>query len=173
MEFFSSLLIPLILLLAAIPMFSGKRDRFALFTEGARDGLAVTVRLLPGMIALLTALSMLSVSGAPELLAKALTPLFCRVGIPGEILPLILTRPVSGSASTAAAADLIHRLGPDSFPALCAAVMMSSSDTAVYVVSVYFSTANIRHSRHALPIALVASFFCAVLACLLCRFFFG
>jgi spore maturation protein B len=154
-------------------MFSGKQNRFALFAEGAKDGLAVSVRLLPGMIALLTALSMLSASGAPALLAEALKPFFSAAGIPGEILPLILTRPVSGSASVATVADLIKRLGPDSFPSLCAAVMMSSSDTAVYVVSVYFSAVHVRRSRHALPVALTASFFCAVLACLLCRFFFG
>ena len=161
-EYVSSLLIPAILLLAAIPMFSGKQNRFALFAEGAKDGLAVSVRLLPGMIALLTALSMLSASGAPALLAEALKPFFSAIGIPGEILPLILTRPVSGSASVATAADLIKRLGPDSFPSLCAAV-----------VSVYFSAVHVRRSRHALPVALAASFFCAVLACLLCRFFFG
>lgn len=173
LETLPALLVPLVLALAAFPLASSKKDYVSAFRAGAEEGLRTAVGLLPSLVLLLTALSMLSASGFVEFLASHLAGACRAVGIPAEILPLALTRPFSGAASTAGYAELMETYGPDSFPALCAAVLMGSSDTAVYVVSVYFSGAGVGRTRHALPAALLTGVFALVLACLLCRLFFG
>ena len=178
-ESVSSCVIPAVVLLAAIPMLSRKKDYFAAFVRGAEDGLKTAVRLLPAMIALMVALSMFSESGALEWLSSVLSGPAEAIGVPAELIPLLVTRPVSGSASTAAYAALLDQYGADSFPALCASILMGSSDTIIYVISVYFSgTASgslpgVRHTRHAFPIAAVVMLLCIFLSCSVCRIFFG
>jgi spore maturation protein SpmB len=108
-----------VVLLAALPMLSRKKDYFAAFVAGAKNGLSAAVRLLPVMVALMTALSMLEASGALTHLSAWLARPAAALGIPAELIPLLLTRPVSGSASTAAYASLLDRYGPDSFVCLC------------------------------------------------------
>lgn len=173
LETLPALLVPLLLGAVALPLASSKKDFFAAFRAGAEEGLRTTVGLIPSLVLLLTALSMLSASGFVDVLGAWLSPVFEALGIPVEILPLALTRPFSGSAATASYAELIGRVGADSFPGLCASVLMGSSDTAVYVVSVYFSGAGVRKTRHAMPAALLTALFCLVLSALLCRVFFG
>ncbi len=178
-EILSGAIMPCVLLLTAIPMLTRKRDFFACFTEGAREGLTAAVRLLPTMVALTVALSMFRASGAVDLLANALGGAAEKLGIPVEILPLLVTRPVSGSASTAAYADLIGAVGADSFAAFCASVLMGSSDTLVYVITVYFSGTAIggkppvRRTRHAFFAAACVMVFCVFLACAVSRMFFS
>ena len=94
-------------------------------------------------------------------------------GVPAEILPLLITRPVSGSASTAVFASVAEKYGVDSFSALCAAVIMGSSDTLAYVTAVYFSSVGIRRTRHTYPIALFVMLLCIFLSCLLVRILIG
>lgn len=178
-ESLSAWVIPLVVLLAALPMISRKKDYFSAFLAGAKDGLTGAVRLLPVMIALMTALSMLEASGALEYLSTHLARPAAYLGIPPEMIPLLLTRPVSGSASTAAYASLLERYGPDSFVCLCASVLMGSSDTMIYILSVYFSgTAitpggGVRHTRYAFPIAILVMLFCIFLSCGVSRMFFS
>lgn len=178
-ELISGAVMPAVLLLAVIPMLSRRRDYFEVFLTGAREGLAAAVRLLPAMIALMTALSMFRASGAVDFLAKTLGGAAAALGIPTEILPLVITRPVSGSASTAAYADLLAACGPDSYPALVASVLLGSSDTLVYIITVYFSGTAIpgrtpvKHTRHAFPIAAAVMLLCLFLSAAVSRLFFG
>ncbi len=178
-EILSAAIMPCVLLLAAIPMLSRRRDFFAVFGEGAKDGLSTAVRLLPTMVALCVALAVFRASGALTLLTDWLGGGAAALGIPREILPLLLTRPISGSASTAAYADLLAAVGADSFAALCASVLMGSSDTLVYVITVYFSGTAIgghppvRQTRHAFFVAACVSVFCVFLSCAVCRLFFS
>ena len=175
----SAWVIPLVVLLAALPMLSRKKDYFAAFVRGAEGGLRSAVRLLPVMIALMTALSMLQASGALTHLSAWLARPAAALGIPVELIPLLLTRPVSGSASTAAYASLLDRYGPDSFVCLCASVLMGSSDTLIYILSVYFSgTAitpggGVRKTRHAFPVAILVMLLCVFLSCAVTRLFFS
>ena len=178
-DFLSAWVIPLVVLLAALPMLSRKKDYFAAFVAGAKNGLAAAVRLLPVMVALMTALSMLEASGALTHLSAWLARPAAALGIPAELIPLLLTRPVSGSASTAAYASLLDRYGPDSFVCLCASVLMGSSDTLIYILSVYFSgTAitpggGVRKTRHAFPVAILVMLLCVFLSCAVTRLFFS
>ena len=171
-EYLSSLAIPLILAFAGCLMLFGKTPYFDSFTEGAKDGLKSAVSLLPTLVALMAGVGMLRASGFTEILSSAIAPLTDKVGIPSELLPLLLVRPFSGSASTATFSALLGEYGADSFVALCASVIMGSSDTLVYVISVYFSSVGIKKSRYAIPCALAVMIFCIVFSCLICRLWF-
>ena len=171
-ERLASFIIPAVLLLCAVLMIKIKGGGKA-FMTGAGEGLRTAVQLIPTMVMLCVGLSMLCASGAVEWLTGLISPLTDRLGIPADIIPLILTRPVSGSASSAAYADLLERCGPDSAAALCASVIMGSSDTLIYVITVYFSAAeNIKGTRHAFPVAASVMVLCVVLSCILYRIFF-
>ena len=171
-ESVSALAVPAVIGAVGALMLFGKRNYFDSFLAGARRGLDTAVRLLPTLVALLVAIRMLNASGAVDLLCSLLAPPLDRIGVPAELLPLLLTRPFSGSAATAAYSDLLARLGADSFPALCASVIMGSSDTVVYIIGVYLSYANAKNSRYAYPVAFAVMLFCVFLSCLVCRLWF-
>lgn len=150
------ILIPLLLAGIACAGLRKKQDVYGLLTAGAENGL----HLLPGIAAaltvLLSAIHMLRASGAMDLLTGWLTPLFRFLGIPPETAPLVLIRPFSGSAALAVGADLMASYGPDSPVGRTAAIMLGSTETTFYTISVYFGAAGIRKTRYAVPAALMA-----------------
>ena len=150
------LLVPGLLALAACLALAGKRDVYTLLLTGAEEGLHTVVRILPALILLLAAVEMLRASGAMDLLTHCLTPL-CRVlGIPPETMPLVLIRPISGSAALGVGSALMAQYGPDSQIGRTVAVMLGSTETTFYTISVYFGAAGIRRTRYAIPAALIA-----------------
>lgn len=167
MTLLSSLLLPSIFAIFGLYAMLSKRDLSSSFLEGARDGMKSAFSLLPTLTLLLSAVSMFSASGATELLSEWLSPLLSKCGIPAELTPLFLVRPLSGSGSTALLTDLYETHGPDSFVSKCASVLTASSDTVVYVIAVYMSAANVKKTRHALPAALLTMLFGIVLSSLL------
>ena len=171
-DIISSLPMPLILAVVGAVLLFSKKDRFDSFLNGAKQGLETAVQLLPTLCALIVGVSMLNASGAVELLSKLLSPLANIIGVPADIMPLLLTRPFSGSASTASFVDLLERVGADSFAGLCASVIFATSDTMVYIISVYFSSVGIKRSRSALLIAATVMLFCIFFSCFLCRIWF-
>ena len=171
-DIISALPMPLILGAVGIILLFGKKDRFDSFLAGARQGLQTSIGLLPTLCALIVGVSMLNASGAVELLSYLLSPIVNAIGIPADILPLLLTRPFSGSASTASFVELLEHVGADSLPGLCASVIFATSDTMVYIISVYFSSVGIKKSSAALPIATAVMLFCIFFSCFLCRMWF-
>ncbi|MBQ3589990.1 MAG: hypothetical protein II980_06035, partial [Clostridia bacterium] len=163
----SAYVIPFVLLCVALVVLLGKRDYFSSFLDGALSGAKSSVKLLPTMCALIVGVSMLSASGASSFLAKVFAPVLELLGVPAELFTLIITRPLSGSASIAAFTELLSTLGPDSFGALCASVILASSDTVVYVICVYFSGSGIKKKRYAQPDALFVSIFFVFISCIL------
>ena len=141
-------------------MLCGKRAYFEAFLDGATSGLRTAVRLCPTLTALLVAIGMLHASGAVQVISRWLSPVFDALGVPSELLPLLLTRPFSGSAATATYSSLLEQLGADSFAAACASVIMGSSDTAVYVITLYFSSVGVKRTRYALPVSLLLMLVC-------------
>ncbi len=172
MDFLSSLAIPAIILSAGLVMLLGGGRYFESFTAGAKTGLKTAAGLLPALAALVTAVSMLNASGAVDFICSLVSPAAASLGIPEGLLPLLLTRPVSGSASTAVYSTLLQKYGPDSFEALCASVIMGSSDTLIYVITVYFSGAGVKKTRYAFPCAVAVMLLCIFLSCFVCRLFF-
>jgi spore maturation protein B len=154
----SSFVIPV--LLAAVAVFgTGKRvDVYGALTRGGEDGLRVLLGIIPSLAALLTAVSMFRASGASELFSRLCAPALELLGIPAETAPLMLIRPVSGSGALAVGTELITTYGPDSLVGRVAAVMLGSTETTFYTISVYFGAAGISKTRYTLIAALLADF---------------
>lgn len=153
---FSDYLIPLLLAGAALYALCRRVDVFSALTTGAGEGLSVVLRILPPLVALLTAVYMLRASGTLELLTELLTPVLTFLGIPPETVGLLLIRPVSGSGALAVGSDIMQTYGPDSTIGRTAAVMLGSTETTFYTVAVYYGAAGIRRTRHTIPAALAA-----------------
>ena len=150
------MIVPLILAGVALYGCFRRVDVYTALVQGAGDGLEVLMRILPSLVGLLTAGYMLRASGALDLAAQALTPLLDRIGLPGELLPLMLVRPISGSAALGVGAELIAAHGPDSYLGRTAAVMLGSTETTFYTIAVYFGAVKITKTRYAVPAALCA-----------------
>lgn len=153
---FSDYLIPVLLAGAALYALCRRVDVFSALTTGAGEELSVVLRILPPLVALLTAVYMLRASGALELLTELLTPVLTFLGIPPETVGLLLIRPVSGSGALAVGSDIMQTYGPDSTIGRTAAVMLGSTETTFYTVAVYYGAAGIRRTRHTIPAALAA-----------------
>ena len=151
----------------------GKRESaYDLMLEGAGEGLKLTVSLVPALVLLLTAVSMLRASGAMELLSRVAAPLFSFFGIPPETALLVLIRPISGSAALAVGTELMTLYGVDSQIGRTVAVMLGSTETTFYTISVYFGAAGIKKTRYTLPAALFADFVGFFMSALTVRLFF-
>ncbi len=151
-------LVPLILFLTAALALRRKERAYDLMLDGAAQGLKLLFTILPALIVLLTAVYMLRASGATEILSRLLSPVFSFFGIPPETAMLVLIRPISGSAALAVGAELMGRYGVDSAIGRTAAVMLGSTETTFYTISVYFGAAGIRNTRYTVPAALFADF---------------
>ena len=165
-------LVPLLLLTASVLALRRRENTYDLLLSGAADGLKLLLSITPALIFLLTAVSMLRASGAVELLSSLLAPVFGFFGIPPETAILILVRPLSGSAALAVGADLMAQYGPDSLIGRTAAVMLGSTETTFYTISVYFGAAGINKTRYTIPAALIADLTGFLAASLTARLFF-
>jgi spore maturation protein B len=152
----SSLIVPL--LLAGLSLYGLCKgiNIYSCLVDGITSGMQVVIRILPPLVALLSAVAMLRASGALELITHLLAPALERLGIPPETSPLLLIRPISGSGALAVGSELMRQYGPDSLIGRTAAVMLGSTETTFYTVAVYFGAAGIQRTRYAVPAALAA-----------------
>ncbi|MBQ3191974.1 MAG: spore maturation protein [Oscillospiraceae bacterium] len=165
-------IVPLILLITSAFALHKKENTYDLMLRGAAQGLHLVVSLLPALILLLTSVHMLRASGAAELLSTMLAPFFSFFGIPPETALLVLIRPISGSAALAVGAELMGQYGVDSQIGRTAAVMLGSTETTFYTISVYFGAAGIKNTRYTIPAALFADFVGFFMASHTVRWFF-
>ena len=165
-------LIPLLLLAASLLALRRKENTYDLLLQGGAEGLRLLLTITPALVILLTAVHMLRASGAVEILSTFLAPLFHLVGIPPETAMLVLIRPISGSAALAVGAELMAQYGPDSPVGRTVAVMLGSTETTFYTISVYFGAAGIRKTRYAVPAALFADFVGFFMASMTVRWFY-
>jgi len=164
--------IPVFLL--GIPLYGAiKRVKvYESFVQGAKEGFQVGVRIIPYLVAILVAVGMLRAAGAIDSLAALLDPLLRRIGMPAEILPLAIMRPLSGSGSLGIVTELVKAHGPDSFIARLAASAYGSTETTFYVLAVYFGAVGIKKARHAVISGLVADIVSLIAAVVVCRLVF-
>ena len=141
-------------------------DVFDTFLEGAKEGMETSVHLLPTLVGLIVAVSMVRASGLLELLCSIAEPLTKAVGISPEVLPLALLRPISGSGASAYTLSLMQQFGPDSETGKLASVLASSTETTFYAVTVYFGAAGYKRLRYTVPAALLGDLTAVVLAVL-------
>lgn len=143
------------------------------FVEGAKEGFQVAVRIIPYLVAILFAIGMFRASGAMDFLVAALNPVLAFIGFPGEVLPMAIIRPLTGSGSAGIVVDMIEQYGEDSLFVKMAAVMFGSTETTFYVIAVYFGAVNIKKTRHAVPAGLTADIAAMIIAVWTVRLLFG
>ncbi len=164
MKVFSTLALPLMIVgIVAFGLF--KRIRvYDSFTEGAKMGVETTLQILPTLVGLMAGVYMLRASGAVDIFTSLLSPVTRALGIPAEVLPLAFLRPVSGSGSLALVVDLFKTSGPDSFAGQIASVLMASTETTFYTLTVYFGAIGVKNLRHTFKAAITADLTGLVLA---------
>jgi spore maturation protein B len=165
--------IPVFLLFVPVYGALRKVKVYECFVEGAKEGFQVGVRIIPYLVAILVAVGMLRGAGAIDLLARWLDPVLRRVGLPAELLPLAIMRPLSGSGSMGIVAELIKNHGPDSFISRLAATAYASTETTFYVLAVYFGAVGIKKARHAVVAGLFADIVSLIAAVFICRLVFA
>ncbi len=165
-------MVPMILLLTAVMALRRRENTYDILLQGTAEGLKLLLSILPALVLLLTAVSMLRASGAIQRISELLTPAFSFLGIPPETAMLVLIRPISGSAALAVGAELMAQYGADSPVGRTAAVMLGSTETTFYTISVYFGAAGIRKTRYTIPAALFADFVGFFMASLTVRLLF-
>jgi spore maturation protein B len=145
---------------------------FDTFVAGAKEGLHSTISILPSLIGLIMAVTMFSASGALDLFSSFLAPVANFLGLPPQVMPLALIKPISGSGSTAVLTQIFKDHGPDSFIGRVASVMSGSTETTFYAIAVYFGAVGIRKTRHTIPSALAADLSACIFSALTVHLFF-
>ena len=151
-------IVPMILLVSSLLALRKNENAYDLLLEGAADGFKLLVTLIPTLILLLTSITMLRASGALEWISSFFSPVFSFFGIPPETAILVLIRPFSGSGALAVGTELMATYGADSTIGRTAAIMLGSTETTFYAISVYFGAAGIQKTRYTVPAALIADF---------------
>lgn len=141
--------IPIIGIVKKVPIYES-------FVEGAKEGFAVSIRIIPYLVAMFTAIKVFQKSGAMEQLVNIISPITSVLNIPKEVVPLALIRPLSGSGALGMLASIFQTHGPDSYIGRLASTIQGSTETTFYVLTVYLGAVNIRKLRHSLFSSLAA-----------------
>ncbi len=172
MDIISLWALPTILILILTFGLVKKIPLYEVFTEGAKDGFKVAINIIPYLVAIIVGISMLRASGAFEWFGTALAPILTFFNIPTDVIPLMLTRSLSGSATIGVFSDIAGNPSSTFYTTTLAAVMVGSSETTLYVLAVYFGAVKISKIRYALAVGLLADLAGIILAILICRMMF-
>ena len=157
MTYLSDIMLPLIIFFVIGCGLASKVKVYEAFMKGAAEGLKVVVDILPTLIGLLVAVSVLRASGFFELLGRVLKPVTDLLRMPDRILPLLIVKMFSSSAATGLLLDIFKTEGPDSYTGMAASILLSSTETIFYTMSVYFIAAKVTHTRYTLKGALLVT----------------
>ena len=172
-NFISILAIPLMIAIFLGWGFFKKVRVYEVFVEGAKDGFQTVIRIIPYLVAMLFAIGIFRASGAMDVLVSIIAPVTNLIGMPPDTLPMALMRPLSGSGSLGIMTELMKVHGPDSFIGVLASTLYGSSETTFYILAVYFGSVNIKNTRHAVPVGLLADLAGMLAAVFICRILFG
>ena len=142
------------------------------FIEGAKEGIQVALRIFPYLVAILVAVGIFRAAGGIDILTRLLSPVLDLIGLPPQVLPLVLVRPMSGSAATGLFAEIVKACGPDSYAAHLSGTILGGTETTLYVLAVYFGSVAIRKGRHALAAGLLADAAGVAASLVICRLVF-
>lgn len=167
----TSYIIPVVIMV--ILMISMRKTTvYATFIDGVGGGLKTVVGIFPAILAILTATAMLEASGAFSFLISLLSPLTHALGVPDEIMPLAIVRPMSGGAALGVLSDILNKHRPDSFSGTAASVLMGSTETTFYTLCVYFRKTRVKYTKKIIPAALIGDIVGLIAAVRLCQIFF-
>lgn len=169
----STLAIPLVLMIAILFALAKGVPVYEEAVDGAKEGFAVVIRIMPFLVVMLTGLAVFRESGAMLLLSQMLDPVLRLIHLPAELLPMAIMRPLSGSGSQGILNEIILNPSASGFLKYTAAVMYGSTETTFYVLAVYFGSVGIRKIRHALAVGIIADVVGMTCAITLGRMLFG
>ena len=169
MMYINAYIIPTIITIIVLVGIIEKKDVYDLFCSGAKEGITITVKMFPILIGIFLAVGMMKNSGLLEEISKLITPITMKLRIPTEVVPLIVIRPISGSATMALATNIMRQFGGDSSVGRIAAAIMGSSETTFYVIAIYMNAIRAKKSRNVLIPAILADLTSAITAILLLR----
>lgn len=169
----STWIIPSFILLVLLISTWQKIPTYELFVEGGKEGVKMAFSLLPFLVGMIVSISILRSSGALEAFIQLLSPVLSLIGIPPEVVPLALVRPISGTAALGMTTELISNYGPDSFIGRLASTMQGSTDTTLYILTVYFGAIGIKKMGYALKVGLLADLIGIITSIIVVSLIFG
>lgn len=172
LEIISLSIVPFMVLIILVHGYIKGIDLYNTFIEGAMEGFKTAIKIMPYLIAIFIAIGIFRASTALDMFTSLLEPIIGLVGIPKEILPLVIIRPLSGSGALGVVRDIIANYGPDSYPGLVASIMMGSSETIFYTLSIYFGSIGVKDYKHTLKAALLAYVISIFTTILICNYFY-
>lgn len=156
-----------------IPLYAAYRKVpvYESFVDGAKDGFDTAIKIIPHLVGMMVAISVFRASGAMDLLIGWMKPFMESIGVPTEVLPLAFLRPITGAGSLAFTADL--KFGPDSMIGRIASTVQGSTDTTLYVITVYFGAIGIRKAGYALKVGLISDLIGFIASIIVCYMVFA
>lgn len=165
----SAYIIPVLIISLIVYACVKKVNAYDTFVFGAKTSFDLILISLPYIVAIFIVLEVFTASGLSKIVADTLSPFFSVFGIPSELSELLLIKPFSGCGSLAVLENIFLTYGVDSYLARAGCAIAGSSEAIFYVTAVYFSTTKVKKFRYAIPVALIANFFGAIVACAMCR----
>lgn len=165
-------IIPLIVVTIIIYGIYKKVDIFDTFIDGVKEGMKLSINLFPTIFAMIIAITLITDSNIINYICNLLKPLFSKISFPTEVLPLALLRPISGSSSLVILNDILAKYGPDSFIGRLSSVMQGSTDTTIYIISMYFASIGIKKTRYSLIVGLLADLLSVIISFIMVNIFF-
>lgn len=166
-------LIPIIVIIILIYGLYKKVDIFDTFLLGVKEGLKSSINLFPTIFAMIIAINLLTNIGFILDLSNTLKPLFNKISFPVEVLSLAILRPISGSASLSMLSEILNNYGPDSFIGRVASVMQGSTDTTIYIISLYFASIGVKKIKYSLIVGLLSDLISIILSVVIVTLIFG
>ncbi|MCX7716592.1 MAG: spore maturation protein [Endomicrobia bacterium] len=169
----SQLIIPVFILFVIFYGFTKKVKVYDSFINGAKDGINLTLRIFPYILAIFIAIKTFQVSGIFDFVKNLLYPILNFFSIPLEVLSISIIKPLSGSASIGVFTDIVKTTGPDSFASKVSAVIMGSAETTFYVLAVYLGAAGIKKTKYLIPVCVISDIIGIVIAIIVTKILLG
>lgn len=172
MSAFSKIVIPIFVFFVVFYGFIKKVNIYDSFLEGAKEGLQISFNIFPNIIAMVFAINIFLDSNFVYEILSLFTPVLNAFGIPLDILPMAILRPISGTATLAIMNDIFTDFGPDSYAGRLASVLQGCTDTTIYVLALYFASVGVKKIRYSLSVGLIADAIGIIMAFVLTSLFF-
>lgn len=163
--------IPIVVIIIIIYGLYKKIDIFDTFLLGVKEGMKTSINLFPTIFTMIIAISIITDSNIITFICNLFANFFDKIGFPREVFPLAILRPISGSSSLIVLSDILSKYGADSFIGRVASVMQGSTDTTIYIISMYFSSIGIKKIKYSLAVGLLADVISIILSIIMVKIF--
>lgn len=164
LNYIVNLVVPLMIFLIIINGLSEKKDIFKLFIDGTINGLKVVYKIFPFILSITIAIGLLKDTGSIDVIIMPINDILIKLGIPTNIIPLCILRPISGGASMSVVMDIFKESGPDSVSGKMASIIMGATETTLYSITILYGSVGIKKLRGTLIAGLIADFVAIVAA---------